>query len=128
MFEFCDKNLEDVLKELDQGNKYLPIDVIKRWIKEICNGLAHMHELRIAHRDLKPENILLKNNMVKICDFGSSKFLDEKEFKNTPYVVSRYYRAPELILASNKYNETIDIWGKILQIILTYFSCGMYFV
>lgn len=64
------------------------------------------------HRDLKPENILLKDNKVKICDFGSSKFLDEKDFKNTPYVVSRYYRAPELIFASNRYNEKIDIWGN----------------
>jgi serine/threonine protein kinase len=41
--------------------------------------------------------------------------------KNTPYVVSRYYRAPELIFASNKYNEAIDIWavGCILFELLT---------
>jgi serine/threonine protein kinase len=61
--------------------------------------------------------------MVKICDFGSSKFIDEKpgSYKNTPYVVSRYYRAPELIFASNKYNEAIDIWavGCILFELLT---------
>lgn len=30
---------------------------------------------------------------------------------NTPYVVSRYYRAPELILACNKYDFSIDIWA-----------------
>lgn len=70
-----------------------------------------MHDLGICHRDLKPENILLKNDEVKICDFGSSKFLDKKEHKNTPYTVSRYYRAPELILASNFYDESIDIWA-----------------
>jgi serine/threonine protein kinase len=61
--------------------------------------------------------------MVKICDFGSSKFIDEKpgSYKNTPYVVSRYYRAPELIFASNMYNEAIDIWavGCILFELLT---------
>jgi len=71
-----------------------------------------MHEMKIVHRDLKPENILLKNGQVKICDFGSSKFIDERTFMNTPYVVSRYYRAPELILASTKYGGSIDIWGK----------------
>ena len=114
MFEFCDKNLEDVLKQLDKNSSYLTMDEIKRFIKEILNGLHHMHELRIVHRDLKPENILLKDGKVKICDFGSSKFIDEKEFKNTPYVVSRYYRAPELIFASNKYNEKIDLWGNIM--------------
>ena len=39
---------------------------------------------------------------MKICDFGSSKVLDEHG-KNTPYVVSRYYRAPELILSDTNY-------------------------
>ena len=71
-----------------------------------------MHELNIVHRDLKPENILLKGDVVKICDLGSSKVLDTQEFINTPYVVSRYYRAPELILGSNKYDSSIDIWGN----------------
>jgi glycogen synthase kinase 3 beta len=57
-----------------------------------------MHKKGISHRDLKPENILYNNDgRVKICDFGSSKQLD-KDGKNTPYIVSRYYRAPELIL------------------------------
>lgn len=39
---------------------------------------------------------------IKICDFGSSKILD-KNGKNTPYVVSRYYRAPELIIGLTNY-------------------------
>lgn len=123
VFEFCDKNLEDVLKSVDgkDSSVYLPLPDIKRFIKEILNGLSYMHEKRIVHRDLKPENILLMNGEVKICDFGSSKFIDEEYFKNTPYVVSRYYRAPELILATNKYNEAIDIWavGCILFELLT---------
>jgi serine/threonine protein kinase len=40
---------------------------------------------------------------------------------NTPYVVSRYYRAPELILASNKYDDKIDIWGKTISVYVNYF-------
>jgi serine/threonine protein kinase len=100
----------------------MPIDDIKRYTKDILNGLMHMHRERIVHRDLKPENILLlKNGHVKICDFGSSKFIDERNFMNTPYVVSRYYRAPELIFAANNYNEAIDIWavGCILFELIT---------
>jgi glycogen synthase kinase 3 beta len=38
---------------------------------------------------------------LKVCDFGSAKVLDSK--LNTPYIVSRYYRAPELILACSDY-------------------------
>ena len=84
-----------------------------------------MHELGISHRDLKPENVLLKNGMVRICDVGSSKVLDDPMYStnpmNTPYVVSRYYRAPELILGTNRYNHSIDIWaaGCILFELMT---------
>ena len=86
--------------------------LIKQYTKEMFNGLKSMHELGICHRDLKPENILLKDGHVRICDVGSSKILDSSDNKmNTPYVVSRYYRAPELILASNDYNTSIDIWS-----------------
>jgi serine/threonine protein kinase len=53
---------------------------------------------------------------------GSSKILDRSDaHMNTPYVVSRYYRAPELILACNKYDFSIDVWavGCILFELLT---------
>jgi len=60
---------------------------------------------------LLSENILISSkDKVKICDFGSSKVLDPNG-KNTPYIVSRYYRAPELILCIQKYTTAIDIWG-----------------
>lgn len=70
-------------------------------------------KIGIAHRDLKPENILIsKEDVIKICDFGSSKILDFEHGKNTPYIVSRYYRAPELILCVTNYSTSIDIWGN----------------
>ena len=70
-----------------------------------------MHDQHIAHRDLKPENILLKGDSIKIGDFGSSKLIEPGSEDNTPYVVSRYYRAPEVILASTKYDCSLDIWA-----------------
>ena len=51
---------------------------------------------------------------IKICDLGAAKVLEttpKENPNNTPYVVSRYYRAPELILGSNKYTCSIDIWA-----------------
>jgi serine/threonine protein kinase len=54
--------------------------------------------------------LLSEKGEVKICDFGSSKIIDS-EGKNTPYIVSRYYRAPELILCLTKYSTAIDVWA-----------------
>ena len=114
--------MEDVLKNLEKNRNYLPMPLVKKYIRQIFNGLNNMHKLGIAHRDLKPENILLKDGEVRICDVGSSKILDQsRDHMNTPYVVSRYYRAPELILACNKYDFSIDVWavGCILFELLT---------
>lgn len=62
-----------------------------------------------------------RNFQVKIADVGSSKILVQEKAKNTPYVVSRYYRAPEVILGANNYTTSIDIWstGCILFELLT---------
>jgi glycogen synthase kinase 3 beta len=73
--------------------------------------MEFVHKKGVCHRDLKPENILLtEDEIVKICDFGSAKVLDVQG-QNTPYIVSRYYRAPELILACSDYTNKIDIWA-----------------
>ena len=122
VLEFCDMSLEDVLKDLEREKKFLPMSMVKKYAREIFIGLQNMHQLGISHRDLKPENILLKDQQVRICDVGSSKILDQSPASmNTPYVVSRYYRAPELILACNKYDFSIDIWatGCIIFELLT---------
>ena len=112
VLEFCDCCMEDVLKEHDKNRSFIPMQTLKKYAREIFRGLKSMHDLGIAHRDLKPENILLKDNSIRICDVGSSKKLDMSSgHMNTPYVVSRYYRAPELILACNKYTTSIDIWA-----------------
>lgn len=78
---------------------------------QVLKGLEFIHSKNISHRDLKPENVLVNaKGIIKICDFGSSKYIDDAG-KNTPYIVSRYYRAPELILCVTKYGTEIDIWA-----------------
>eukprot|EP01017_Pseudomicrothorax_dubius_P025858 TRINITY_DN2837_c0_g1_i4.p1 TRINITY_DN2837_c0_g1~~TRINITY_DN2837_c0_g1_i4.p1 ORF type:complete len:218 (+),score=46.91 TRINITY_DN2837_c0_g1_i4:114-767(+) len=91
--------------------KYFSEFQVKDYTYQILKGLAFIHSKNIAHRDLKPENVLLtEDGIIKICDFGSSKMIDASG-KNTPYIVSRYYRAPELILCITKYTSAIDIWA-----------------
>mgnify|MGYP003420773727 CR=1 FL=1 len=60
-------------------------------MKQICNGFVVMLKEGIIHRDLKPENILVNNGMMKICDFGFSKRLDNKKMKNKTVVGTPLY-------------------------------------
>ena len=61
VLEYCDMSLEDVIKDLDREKKFLPMNMLKKYAREIFIGLQNMHQLGISHRDLKPENILLKD-------------------------------------------------------------------
>jgi len=80
-------------------------------MRQILEGTKFMHSKGVSHRDLKPENILINEEGVfKICDFGSAKYITEDSV-NSPYIVSRFYRAPELILAYDDYCEKVDIWA-----------------
>jgi len=73
-------------------------------------GLLHVHSAGVAHRDLKPGNILVTaSGAVSICDFGMSKSL-EVGGDATEYVVTRFYRAPELLLGAG-YGKQVDIWS-----------------
>lgn len=79
-------------------------------VSQIFNKIF-IYLLDIFHRDLKPENILYtKDGVIKICDFGSSKTIEENT-KSTPYIVSRYYRAPELLLGLSNYTYSIDLFA-----------------
>lgn len=70
-----------------------------------------MHSAGFFHRDLKPENILVTQNCVKIADFGQVHELKTNGKKLTPYVSTRWYRAPEVLLGYRFYGPAIDLWA-----------------
>uniref|UniRef100_A0A8C1MLM5 Stress-activated protein kinase JNK n=1 Tax=Cyprinus carpio TaxID=7962 RepID=A0A8C1MLM5_CYPCA len=77
---------------------------------QILCGIRHLHSAGIIHRDLKPSNIVVKSDCtLKILDFGLARTACTN-FMMTPYVVTRYYRAPEVILGM-RYKENVDIWS-----------------
>ena len=73
-------------------------------------GLAYMHKHGFFHRDLKPENLLVKNDAVKIADFGLAREIRSKP-PFTDYVSTRWYRAPECLLTDGYYGYKMDLWG-----------------
>ena len=111
VFEYVDRSLEKYMDEFRKKKQFIPIEKIKQISKQLLLGLDFCHKKHIVHRDLKPENVLFtQDEKVKICDFGSSKCIKDKS-SSTPYIVSRYYRAPELILGKCNYNDKIDIFA-----------------
>jgi len=112
VMEYIPESLENYLTKHKKLNEHIEIENIKKIMRQLLEGLAFIHAKKICHRDLKPDNVLLDHDHnVKLCDFGSSKKLDGKSKTNIPHVVSRYYRAPELLLCHTDYTIKIDIWA-----------------
>ena len=90
---------------------------------QLVNAVSYLQKMKIAHRDLKPENILLTDDfIVKIGDFGLSKYYKNKNIRMSTICGSPCYSAPEM-LRGNKYKPyPIDVWG--IGIILYCMVCG----
>lgn len=86
------------------------------FIYQLFRGLKYIHSAGVIHRDLKPENILINGAdcNLKITDFGLARGVyKEEDGKNllTEYVVTRWYRAPEVMCSARQYDEAVDIWS-----------------
>jgi mitogen-activated protein kinase 1/3 len=84
-------------------------------VHQILRGLVYLHSANVVHRDLKPSNLLVNKNCdLKICDFGLARVLsttEEDSLGRTDYVVTRWYRAPEVVLLASEYTKSIDVWA-----------------
>ncbi|XP_043553295.1 MAPK/MAK/MRK overlapping kinase-like isoform X2 [Chiloscyllium plagiosum] len=97
--------------ELIQGRRNpLPEGKIKSYMYQLCKSLDYMHRNGIFHRDVKPENILIKQNVLKLADFGSCRSVLSKQ-PYTEYISTRWYRAPECLLTDGYYSFKMDIWS-----------------
>lgn len=104
VMELMDANLCQVI------NMDLDHERMSYLLYQMLCGIKHLHLAGIIHRDLKPSNIVVRSDCtLKILDFGLARCAGTS-FMMTPYVVTRYYRAPEVILGMG-YKENVDIWS-----------------
>jgi serine/threonine protein kinase len=85
----------------------------KHFLFQLLRGLRFAHNYGVIHRDLKPANLLVtKNCDLCISDFGLARQVPkEAGALMTEHVVTRWYRAPELMLsADGNYTAAIDMW------------------
>ncbi|XP_061350329.1 mitogen-activated protein kinase homolog MMK2-like isoform X1 [Gastrolobium bilobum] len=117
VYELMDTDLHQIIR----SNQPLTDDHCRYFLYQLLRGLKYVHSANVLHRDLKPSNLLLNANCdLKIGDFGLARTTSETDFM-TEYVVTRWYRAPELLLNCSEYTAAIDIWsvGCILGEIMT---------
>eukprot|EP01018_Ginkgo_biloba_P013244 Gb_15256 [translate_table: standard] len=107
-YELMDTDLHKVI----HSNQALTEEHCQYFLYQILRGLKYIHSANVLHRDLKPSNILVMNENcdLKITDFGLARMTSETDFM-TEYVVTRWYRAPELLLARSNYTAAIDMWS-----------------
>ncbi|XP_037343384.1 MAPK/MAK/MRK overlapping kinase-like isoform X1 [Pungitius pungitius] len=103
--------MEMNIYEFIQGRQTpLSDNTVKNYMYQLCKSLEHMHSCGIFHRDVKPENILIKQNGLKLGDFGSCRSVYSKP-PHTEYISTRWYRAPECLLTDGYYGLKMDMWS-----------------
>lgn len=109
VFEIMETDLEQILHE---RKIWLSFAHIKSYILMTLKGLEYLHKCFILHRDLKPNNLLLdRNNVLKIADFGLARTFGSPSRFYSHQVVTRWYRAPELLYGARMYGVGVDIWA-----------------
>lgn len=118
VFDYMDTDLHHVIKK---GN--ILKDVHRRYIMyQLLRATRYLHSGDVIHRDQKPSNILINAECkIKLADFGLARsvanyYAQEQEQQDnegppllTDYVATRWYRAPEILVASKRYINTFFI-------------------
>lgn len=110
VFEYIDQSLLNLLETNPAG---LTDRLVNKLLIQLLHAINWCHRNNIIHRDVKPENLLVdsKTHQLKLCDFGFARNLQkDDDFAVTEYVATRWYRAPELLVGTNKHTPAVDIW------------------
>ncbi|WWC87672.1 uncharacterized protein L201_002563 [Kwoniella dendrophila CBS 6074] len=116
VFPYMDHDLCGLLSNKDFKMSH---STAKLLMKQILEGMAYIHANNFIHRDIKTANILVdKHGLIMIADFGLARTWTSTESlpkhlsnEYTNMVVTRWYRAPELLLGDTHYTPAVDMWS-----------------
>ncbi|CAF1153871.1 unnamed protein product [Adineta ricciae] len=117
IFELMNINLYEYIRG---RQRLLSSEIVCKFMYQLIKALEFLHRHTFFHRDVKPENILIKDDILKLADFGSCRqTLSKQPF--TEYISTRWYRAPECLLTDGYYRNQMDIWsaGCVMYEIIT---------
>uniref|UniRef100_A0A6B2LAK9 [RNA-polymerase]-subunit kinase n=1 Tax=Arcella intermedia TaxID=1963864 RepID=A0A6B2LAK9_9EUKA len=109
VYEFMETDLQKIIND-----RLIQISTAdcKTYLHMLLKGVAYLHSNWILHRDLCPGNLLISSEgILKIGDFGLAKKSAQEDQRLTPEVVTRWYRAPELLMGARYYGKAIDMWS-----------------
>ena len=112
LFDFMQYNLRDVLQKFGKGVG-VAIQAVRSYFGQLLAAATHLKKHSIIHADLKPDNILVSADfsVLQLADFGSAMYATDAEHQEpTPYLVSRFYRSPEIILGIPP-TYASDLWS-----------------
>ncbi|XP_061198174.1 serine/threonine-protein kinase Nek11-like [Saccostrea echinata] len=109
--EYCEGgDLDCKINECVKNKQQLDSKLIMDWFVQLLLAVHYMHQRRVLHRDLKTRNIFLRQNMIKIGDFGISRILMGTTDLASTFTGTPYYMSPE-VLKHEGYNSKSDIWS-----------------
>jgi serine/threonine protein kinase len=105
--------MESDLERIISSSQPLSDAHFQYFLYQILRGVKFIHSGNVLHRDLKPSNLLVNSNCdLSICDFGLARGVEVAHNEDlTEYVVTRWYRAPELLTDCPNYNDAVDVWA-----------------
>lgn len=106
VFEYAESDLVGLMKTTKLNESH-----IMCLMKQLLEALHFAHKNSVLHRDIKPSNVLVNSQgILKLADWGLCRKCVEGG-KYTTRVVTRWYRAPELLLGDSHYTSAVDMWA-----------------
>lgn len=117
--------LTRILKDGTCVGTNMDLFLLRKFARQLFNAISLVHKCELIHSDIKPDNILINESKMlsKIADFGSASGISDNDA--TPYLVSRFYRAPEIILGV-PYTPAIDIWSLCCTLYELFTGCILF--